>query len=64
VDDPRASVGAAAQVVADAVGRLEAALRERQQAIRRQWDGNGASDTESLRQAMLVYRRLLDRIVS
>ena len=62
VDDPRASVGHAADVAAEAVSRLEAALRDRRSA----WDGNGngQTDTEALRQAILGYRRFLDRLLS
>jgi hypothetical protein len=65
VDDPRASVSQAAEVAAEAVTRLEAALREQRAA----WDGNAnrngnGTDTEALRQAMLGYRRFLDRLLS
>jgi hypothetical protein len=65
VDDPRASVSHAAEVAAEAVTRLEAALREQRAA----WDGNAnrngnGPDTEALRQAMLGYRRFLDRLLS
>jgi hypothetical protein len=65
VDDPRASVSQAAEVAAEAVTRLEAALREQRAA----WDGNAnrngnGPDTEALRQAMLGYRRFLDRLLS
>jgi hypothetical protein len=64
VEDPRASVNEAAGVVADAASMLEAAIRERQENLRGEWDGDGKADTETLRQAMLVYRRLLDKLVS
>jgi hypothetical protein len=64
VEDPRASVNEAAGVVADAASRLESAIRERQQNLRGEWDGDGNADTEMLRQAMLVYRRLLDKLVA
>ncbi|HEY1623333.1 MAG TPA: hypothetical protein VGG16_05995 [Streptosporangiaceae bacterium] len=64
VDDPQASVTAAAAVVADAAARLEALLRERQRGLRASWDGNGQADTETLRQAMLTYRRLLTKLIS
>jgi hypothetical protein len=64
VDDPRASVAAAAGVVADAAARLESLLRERQRSLRGSWDGNGQADTETLRQLMLTYRRLLTKLIS
>jgi len=62
VDDPRASASQAADVVAAAVTTLETALRERRAA----WDGgrNGQSDTEALRQAVLGYRHILDKLLS
>jgi hypothetical protein len=64
VDDPRASVSHAADVAAEAVSRLETVLCEQRAA----WDGNGTgngqTDTEALRQAILGYRRFLDRLVS
>jgi hypothetical protein len=63
VDDPRSSVTEAAGVVADAASRLEAALRDRQQSLRSSWDGNGQADTETMRQALLMYRRLLDKLI-
>jgi hypothetical protein len=64
VEDPRASLNEAAGVVADAASMLEAAIRERQENLRGEWDVSGKADTETLRQAMLVYRRLLDKLVS
>jgi hypothetical protein len=64
VDDPRASVTAAAGVVADAAARLESLLRERQRSLRGSWDGNGQADTETLRQLMLMYRKLLTKLIS
>lgn len=64
VDDPRTAVSHAADVAAEAVSRLETALRDQRTA----WDGNGnghgQTDTEVLRQAILGYRRFLDKLVS
>lgn len=62
VDDPHASVAMAAGLVADAAARLESVLRERQRAPRGGQDGK--DDTEALRQLMLKYRRVLDKLVS
>jgi hypothetical protein len=64
VDDPHASLASAAGVVADAAARLESLLRERQRSLRGSWDGNGQADTENLRQLMLMYRRLLNKLIS
>jgi len=66
VDDPRAAAGQAADVAADAVTMLETSLRERRAA----WEGNGNGtsngngDTEAMRQAVLGYRRILDKLLS
>lgn len=62
VDDPRASVTAAANVVAEAAVRLEGAVRARQQGLRERWEGNGHVDTEALRVTMQRYRQLLERL--
>jgi len=62
VDDPRASVTAAANVVAEAAVRLEGAVRARQQGLRERWEGNGHADTEALRVTMQRYRQLLERL--
>ena len=64
VDDPHVAVMSAAGVVADAAARLEAMLRERQRSLRGSWDGNGEADTETMRQLMLTYRRLLTKLIS
>jgi len=60
LDDPHAAITEAANVVAEAAGRLEAALRAR----RSTWDSDGKPDTETMRQGMLEYRRLFDMLVS
>jgi hypothetical protein len=63
VDDPRASVTAAAGVTADVAARLESLLRERQRSLLSA-GGAGGADTETLRQLMLAYRRLLTKLIS
>jgi hypothetical protein len=62
VDDPRVAVTDAANILTDVASQLEAAVRERQQALRGRWDGNGKADTEALRVMMQQYRALLDRL--
>ena len=64
VDDPPGAVTAAAGVLSDAAAQIEAALRDRQQRLRSSWDGTGSADTETLRQAMLNYRQLLDQLLA
>jgi hypothetical protein len=62
VDDPRAAVTEAATILTDVASQLQVAVRERQQAMRGRWDGNGRADTEALRVMMQQYRALLDRL--
>jgi hypothetical protein len=62
VDDPRAAVTEAATILTDVASQLQVAVRERQQAMRGRWDGNGHADTEALRVMMQQYRALLDRL--
>jgi hypothetical protein len=65
IDDPRASVAEAANVVEQAAEMLVAALRAQQDRIRDSWDDNGSGvDTESMRQALLTYQSLFNRIAS
>jgi hypothetical protein len=61
VDNPRGSVVAAADLVEDVTETLVAALRARQDRIRDSWDRD-SRDTESLRQALLTYQGLFNRI--
>jgi hypothetical protein len=63
IDDPRSSVVEAANVVEKAAEMLVAALRAQQDEIRSSWDGDGSgNDTESMRQALLTYQALFNRI--
>jgi hypothetical protein len=63
IDDPRSSVAEAANVVEKAAEMLVAALRAQQDEIRSSWDGDGSgNDTESMRQALLTYQALFNRI--
>jgi len=61
VDNPRGSVAEAATLIEDATETLVAALRARQDRMRDGWDRDGR-DTESLRQALLTYQALFNRI--
>ena len=69
VDDPPGSVTEAADVVAQVTARLEAAIAERQRAIaerqralRSRWSEGNSTDTESLRETLLMYRAFLDQL--
>jgi len=69
VDDPQGSVTEAADVIAQVTAKLEAAIAERQRAIterqrtlRDRWSAGKSTDTESLRETLLMYRTFLDQL--
>ena len=69
VDDPAGSVTEAADVIAQLTAKLEAAIQERQRAIsdrqralRDRWSEGKSTDTESLRETLLMYRAFLDQL--
>jgi hypothetical protein len=74
VDDPRAAVADAAELVEHTAQTLIGSLQQRQRALRNQWDNNGSgaaspsdvgelSDTEQLRHLMQDYRSLFNQLV-
>jgi len=77
VDDPRASVTEAADVVAQVTAKLEAAIQERQRAIEEQqraiqeqqrslrgrWGEGAQADTETLRETLRMYKAFLDQLI-
>jgi hypothetical protein len=73
VDDPRAAVADAAELVEHTAQTLIGSLQQRQRALRSQWDDNGSgaaspsatgelSDTEQLRHLMQDYRNLFNQL--
>jgi hypothetical protein len=62
VDDPQGSVADAADVIAHVAARLEAAIQERQRALRGRWAEDTNADTETLRTTLLMYRAFLDQL--
>jgi hypothetical protein len=69
VDDPQGSVTEAANVISQVTAKLEAAIAERQRAIaerqrtlRDRWSEGQSTDTESLRETLLMYRTFLDQL--
>jgi hypothetical protein len=73
VDDPRAAVAEAAELVEHTAQTLIGSLQQRQRALRTQWDDNGSgaagaastselSDTEQLRHLMQDYRNLFNQL--
>lgn len=77
VDDPRASVTEAAEVVSQVTAKMEAAIQERQRAIaerqqaiaerqqslRGRWGEGSEADTETLRETLRMYRAFLDQLI-
>ena len=63
VDDPRASVAAAAELTTEAIETLVSTARERERSLRSEWDRDGA-DTEDLRNALRGYRGFLDHLAT
>jgi hypothetical protein len=77
VDDPQGSVTAAADIVSQVTGKLEAAIQERQRAIderqraiqeraralRRRWGEGSQADTETLRETLRMYRVFMDQLI-
>jgi hypothetical protein len=77
VDDPRASVTEAAEVVSQVTAKLEAAIQERQRAIQERqqaiqdrqrslqdrWGEDSQADTETLRETLRMYRAFLDQLI-
>jgi hypothetical protein len=72
VDDPRAAVADAAELVEHTAQTLIGSLQQRQRQLRTQWDDNGSaagsadtgelSDTERLRHLMQDYRSLFNQL--
>ena len=62
VDDPQGSVTEAADVIAQVTAKLEAAIAERQRALRGRWSEGKSADTESLRETLLMYRAFLNQL--
>ena len=66
VDDPRAAVADAAELIEHTAQTLIGSLQQRQRQLRTQWDNNGStelSDTEQLRHLMQDYRSLFNQLV-
>jgi len=77
VDDPRASVTEAADIIAQVTAKMEAAIQERQRAIeerqraiagqqrtlRGRWGEGAKADTETLRETLRMYKTFLDQLI-
>jgi hypothetical protein len=64
VDDPRASVEQADQLVATAIKRLAEIFASERSNLESAWSKGGEASTEDLRQALRRYRAFFDRLLS
>jgi hypothetical protein len=63
VDDPRGSVSQAADLVSQVTSSLVAAVQQREQALRGEWEAQDGTDTEHLRNALRDYRAYFELLV-
>lgn len=63
VDDPRAAVSQADELVEQALRRLTESYAQRRETIENGWSHGENIDTEALRQALRGYRDLFDQLV-
>ena len=64
VDDPRASVEQADQLVASSIKRLAEVFANERSNLEATWSRGGEVSTEDLRQALRRYRSFFDRLLS
>jgi hypothetical protein len=64
VDDPKASVKDADDLVADVIQGITSSFADRRGTLEQNWNGGGDASTEDLRQALKQYRSFFDRLLS
>ena len=64
VDEPRAAVKQADELVEHAIKRLSESFSEARSTLERQWDRGEDVSTEDLRQALRKYRSFFERLLS
>jgi len=64
VDDPRASVEKADELVASAIKRLAEIFAKERADLEGTWSRGGEASTEDLRQALRRYRSFFDRLLN
>jgi hypothetical protein len=64
VDDPKASVKEADDLVADVIQGITNSFADRRETLEKNWNGEGEGSTEDLRQALKQYRSFFDRLLS
>lgn len=64
VDDPKASVRDADDLVADVIQGITSSFADRRGTLEKNWNGGSDASTEDLRQALKQYRSFFDRLLS
>jgi hypothetical protein len=64
VDEPRAAVEQADNLVANVVKRIAEQFASEREQLEKQWDQGDKADTENLRQAIKRYRAFFDRLLA
>jgi hypothetical protein len=64
VDDPKASVKEADDLVADVIQGITSSFADRRGTLEKNWNGGSEASTEELRQALKQYRSFFDRLLS
>jgi hypothetical protein len=64
VDDPKASVKEADDLVADVIDGITSSFADRRGSLEKNWNGGGEASTEDLRQALKQYRSFFERLLS
>jgi hypothetical protein len=64
VDDPKAAVRDADDLVADVIQGITSSFADRRGTLEQNWNGGNEASTEDLRQALKQYRSFFDRLLS
>ena len=64
VDDPKAAVKEADDLVADVIQGITSSFADRRGTLEQNWNGGNEASTEDLRQALKQYRSFFDRLLS
>jgi hypothetical protein len=64
VDDPKAAVKEADELVADVIQGITSSFADRRGTLEKNWNGGGDASTEDLRQALKQYRSFFERLLS
>ena len=64
VDDPKASVKEADNLVADVIQGITSSFADRRGSLEKNWNGGGQASTEDFRLALKQYRSFFERLLS